>query len=414
MGEAKRRKNLDPNYGKFSKSKSDSHFKEGVKFEHQKEYQKAIFCYSQAIKCDPSNSEAYFARGNVHDDLGNYLNAINDYSQHIKLSEGSFKGFNNRALVYVKLEQDENAISDYEQAIKVDPSKPWPYQQLGALVWNQGELIRAIELYRKAAQLYQKENDLEGYQTCLEMIDASETHRELIKMALNDPYVDEIDWGEFHSTPADSNDSGCVNNEQEKFVIVQDNYECYGDRAEYFKDLDFYLNKGGAFEEGLPKTHKYRSVRESKLFKFIQNAVDNEEQAANYILSKVKTLSDLTEIQSDLLNLVDKSIMSKRSGDLNQAFKYYDQVFSLNQTWFMLWYGLAKLLCLFREYRMAFACIKICTYLYPKMWNGRQYRSDHNLSYHYDQIYCLAIAGKENESYLKTLARPVNTFRIAN
>lgn len=196
-------------------------------------------------------------------------------------------------------------------------------------------------------------------------------------------------------------------------IGIEENYECYGERAEYFRDLDFYLNQVGAFEESLPKYHKYRSVTESQLFQFIQNAVDREEQTATYILNKVKSLSDLTEIQSDLLSLVDKSIMSKRSGDLNQAFKYYDQVFSHNQTWFMLWYGLAKLLCLFREYRMAFACIKICTYLYPKMWNGSQYHSDPNLSYHYGQINSLA-AGDENESYLKTLGRPLDTIIISD
>ncbi|MEY3870880.1 MAG: hypothetical protein RLZZ338_4774 [Cyanobacteriota bacterium] len=197
-------------------------------------------------------------------------------------------------------------------------------------------------------------------------------------------------------------------------IGIEENYECYGERAEYFRDSDFYLNQGGAFEESLPRYHRYRSVTESQLFQFIQNAIDNEEQTATYILNKVKSLSDLTEIQSDLLGLVDKSIMSKRSGDLNQAFKYYDQVFSHNQTWYMLWYGLAKLLCLFREYRMAFACIKICTYLYPKMSDGRQYHSDPDLSYHYDQIYSLAIAGDETESYLKTLGRPLNTVRIAD
>lgn len=196
--------------------------------------------------------------------------------------------------------------------------------------------------------------------------------------------------------------------------VWKEDYECHGERAEYFKDLDFHLNQGGAFENGLPKHHQYRSVRESRLYQFIQNAIDHEDQSANYILSKVKSLSNLTEISSDLLNLVDKSIMSKRNGDLNQAFKYYDQVFAHNQTWFMLWYGLAKLLCLFREYRMAFACIKICTFLYPIMWNGRQYRSDHNLSYHFDQIYSLAIVGEENKAYLKSLGRPLNTSRTAN
>ncbi len=49
-------------------------------------------------------------------------------------------------------------------------------------------------------------------------------------------------------------------------------------------------------------------------------------------------------------------------------------------------------------------------YTYYKLYLN----SDHNLSYHYDQIHSLAISGEENEPYLKTLGRPVNTCRIAN
>ncbi|MEH2178588.1 tetratricopeptide repeat protein [Nostoc sp.] len=413
MGEAKRRKKSDPNYGKFSKRKSEKYFNDGVTFEKQNNYEKAIDFYTKAIEYNPSNSEAYFGRANVYDELENYINAIYDYSEHIKISGGTFQGFNNRALVYMQLEQNENAISDFEQAIRLDSTRPYPYQSLGTLLWEQGKLTRSIELLKKALQLYQNDNNIEGYQTCLEITDEGETNLNLIRMARNDPCINEIDWNEFEDNSADLCET-TSDSEENEFVNVEDDYECYGERAEYFKNFDFYLSKGGAFEEGLPKSHKYRSVRESKLFEFIQNAVDNEEQAANYILSQIKKSSDLTEIQPELLNLIDQSLISKRARNLNQAFKYYDQVFNQNQTWFMLWYGLAKLLCLFREYRMAFACIKICTYLYPKMHNGRQYHSDHNLSYHYDQIYSLAIAGEENEPYLKSLGRPLNTFRVGN
>jgi hypothetical protein len=97
-------------------------------------------------------------------------------------------------------------------------------------------------------------------------------------------------------------------------VWEEKDYECYGKRAEYFKDLDFHLNQGGAFEKSLPKYHQYQSVKESQLYKFIQNTVAHEEQSADYILNKVKSLSDLTKIPSDLSKLVDKSIMAKRKG----------------------------------------------------------------------------------------------------
>ncbi len=40
-------------------------------------------------------------------------------------------------------------------------------------------------------------------------------------------------------------------------IGIEENYECYGERAEYFRDLDFYLNQGGAFEESLPEYHRF-------------------------------------------------------------------------------------------------------------------------------------------------------------
>jgi len=199
---------------------------------------------------------------------------------------------------------------------------------------------------------------------------------------------------------------------EDQFIKTVENQ--MGRAQGYINNTEYYLEKGGAFEEGLPRHHKYRSVQESELFQFIAKAIEREEEVSKKILSQASSIADLTEISNTLNVLVDKAIMAKREGDLNQAFKYYDAFFQHNQTWFMLWYGVAKLLCLFREYRMAFACIKICTYIYPKMWEGRQYTSDHNLSYHYEQMYALAIKEEENESYLKTLGRPLNTVRILN
>lgn len=435
MGESKRRKKLDPNYGKAPKngfasrsyknstnSQSDNYFKQGVQCESRQEYKKALDYYTKAIECDPSNGEAYFGRANIHDDMENYSDAIKDYTEHLRISGGSFRCFNNRGLVFQKIEDDENAISDFEQAIKFDPNQPSSYHQLGILVWDKGQQQRSIDLLSQAAKLYLKINNLRGYKICQDLIDIADTNLGIIKMAINSPNLTSIDWDELQDIKDSFKDDSSDELEEispldldEESSNDKEVYNDYPeDREEYFKNLQFHLENGGAFEDGLPKNHKYKSVQESELFRFIQNAVDNEEQSSEYILSKVKKLSDLTEIPPDLLVLVDKSIMAKRDGNLNQAFKYYDQVFSQNQTWFTLWYGLAKLLCLFREYKMAFACIKICTYLYPKMWDGRQYSSDHNLSYHYSQIYAIAIDGEENEPYLKSLGRPLNTVRIIN
>ena len=62
MGESKRRKKLDPNYGKTPKngfapksyknstnSRSDNYFKKGVQCESRQEYEKALDYYTKAI-----------------------------------------------------------------------------------------------------------------------------------------------------------------------------------------------------------------------------------------------------------------------------------------------------------------------------------------------------------------------------
>lgn len=180
----------------------------------------------------------------------------------------------------------------------------------------------------------------------------------------------------------------------------------------YINQTKYFLQKGGAFEEELPKSHKYRSVQESNLFIFIKNAMGNEEKISKEIISKVDSLWDFAQVPPNLRQVIDKAIMKKRDGNLNEAFKYYEEFFKHNQTWYMFYYGLAKLLCLLREYQMGFTCIKICTYLYPEMSGGAGYRTDHNLSYHYEQMYSLALKNEENESYLKSLGRPLNTVRI--
>lgn len=179
-----------------------------------------------------------------------------------------------------------------------------------------------------------------------------------------------------------------------------DNY--VGHSEEYQSDTEYYKLKGGAFENGLPRTHKYNSVLQSELWSFISISSGKEEQIAMTLFNKPRTLS-----KAEIQEIIDVAIMEKRAGNLNKAFLHYNLFFASNPGEFVLWYGLAKLLCLFREFRMAFTCIKICKYLFSK-GQREDMTVKRNLPYHYQQIYDMAFKNVVYESYLKSLGRPLN------
>jgi hypothetical protein len=178
----------------------------------------------------------------------------------------------------------------------------------------------------------------------------------------------------------------------------------YIDRSEdYLSDTEYYKLKGGAFEDGLPRTHKYNSILQSELLSFISDAAGKEEQIAMELSNKPRTLS-----KEELQDIIDVAIMEKRAGNLNKSFLHYNSFFNSHPGEFLLWYGLAKLLCLFREFRMAFTCIKICKYLFSCRGQREDMTVKRNLPYHYRQIYDMAFKNVVYESYLKSLGRPLN------
>ena len=88
----------------------------------KKEYDKAIADCSQAIVLDPKFALAYFNRGNVFFDKREYDKAIADYSDAIRLDPNSAVVHGCRADSYANTKEYAKAIADYTQVIQLDPS----------------------------------------------------------------------------------------------------------------------------------------------------------------------------------------------------------------------------------------------------------------------------------------------------
>jgi len=95
---------------------------QGVVYNNEAEYDKAIVAFNKAIELDPDFAPAYNNRGWAYIELGKYGQAIDDCGKAIELDPRLALAYSNRGLAYIELGQYEKAITDFDKAIELDPS----------------------------------------------------------------------------------------------------------------------------------------------------------------------------------------------------------------------------------------------------------------------------------------------------
>jgi tetratricopeptide (TPR) repeat protein len=95
---------------------ADVFYDQGNVFISEKQYEKAIEFYNQAISFNPHLSDAYYNRGNAYSYIGRYQRAAVDYSRVISLKPNFCNAYHNRGLIYLALRNFEHACDDFMKA----------------------------------------------------------------------------------------------------------------------------------------------------------------------------------------------------------------------------------------------------------------------------------------------------------
>src|SRR5262249_34267874 len=96
--------------------------RQGATASNDRDYDRAIALFSEAIRLDPHYSMAFNDRGIAYLNKGDVDRAISDYNEAIRLDPHNSKAFNNRGNAYSKKGDNDRAISDYNEAIRLDPN----------------------------------------------------------------------------------------------------------------------------------------------------------------------------------------------------------------------------------------------------------------------------------------------------
>ncbi len=119
----------------------------GKAYSALKQYDKAISDCNDAIRIDPNHAKAYNTRGIAYSDLKQYHKAISDYNDAIRIDPNFALAYNNRGVAYNALKQYDKAISDYNDALRLDPNLALAYN-------NRGKAYNALKQYDKAISDY--------------------------------------------------------------------------------------------------------------------------------------------------------------------------------------------------------------------------------------------------------------------
>lgn len=150
------------NYSAYrDREEAVAHNKNGLVYQNEQQYDKAIEEYDQAIKLYPKFAEAYYNRGNIYYEKKEYKQATESYSQAIRLDPNigtsSFKykyaeAYSHLAYTYIKQKDHNRAIDSYTKAIEIQPDNKGG--ELAICHYNRGVEYAAIEEYNRAIEDY--------------------------------------------------------------------------------------------------------------------------------------------------------------------------------------------------------------------------------------------------------------------
>jgi tetratricopeptide (TPR) repeat protein len=157
----------------------------------------SITLWSDVLEKYPNSSTAYNDRGGAYLAKKEYQNALYDFTQAIKITPHYAQAHNNLCYTYRMLSENEKAIVHCKKAIEIDPILVESYANLGNMYASTGKYEEAIMMYKKAIEKkidFRVYNDLctvyrttgrykNGIESCLKAImirpDFSEAHHNL-------------------------------------------------------------------------------------------------------------------------------------------------------------------------------------------------------------------------------------------
>jgi tetratricopeptide (TPR) repeat protein len=134
----------------------NQHFEKAVKAYKEKDFEKAVEHFSNAIEISPNDAEIHYQRGITYFHLNKLSLALVDFDKAAELDPENPYRYSSRAYIRDACGDTEGAYKDYQVAIKLDPDDAIAHNNLGLIEEKLGYQADAKKRYTKADKLAEK------------------------------------------------------------------------------------------------------------------------------------------------------------------------------------------------------------------------------------------------------------------
>ncbi|MBW4625005.1 MAG: tetratricopeptide repeat protein [Brasilonema octagenarum HA4186-MV1] len=102
--------------------------------------------------------------------MGDFRKAIADFNQIIKIDPTSPDGYYNLGLANFKHGNDKQAVANFNSALNRNPNLADAYGNRGLAQYALGDNKNAVADLKQAANLFQQQGNIQGYQQTLNLL----------------------------------------------------------------------------------------------------------------------------------------------------------------------------------------------------------------------------------------------------
>jgi tetratricopeptide (TPR) repeat protein len=140
--------NIEPNW-----ATADEHVTLGNSFVELGKFDRAIECYSRAIKLNPKLATAYHNLGEMLVGEKRWDEAIANYRQAIAINPNFFESYHSLGKTWAERGEFDRAIACYRKSLDINPNYARAYLSLGNIFMQKREFDAAIKCYRQTLEI---------------------------------------------------------------------------------------------------------------------------------------------------------------------------------------------------------------------------------------------------------------------
>ncbi|UKN02403.1 hypothetical protein K6119_02570 [Paracrocinitomix mangrovi] len=145
------------------------HYEKAVAKFNENQFEEAIELFSLALEINATDPFIYNQRAVCYLNLNQFDLSLFDMNRSIELDDKYAYFYSCRGFLKARMKDIDGALEDYEISIELDPENEITYNNMGLLLEQMGNMARA-------KQMFEKGNDILGYDPKKRELNDDQTH----------------------------------------------------------------------------------------------------------------------------------------------------------------------------------------------------------------------------------------------